>query len=96
MQKTLQIVIDNSNSLQITMAVPQALPPRMHTELKEYSRRRGTEYPYNDDLNVDVLIIGAGFGILPPRGLLRSLANSFRRRLLFENTPRARSESYHL
>lgn len=39
-----------------------ALPPNMHTELKEYSRRRGTEYPYNDDLDVDVLIVGAGFG----------------------------------
>ncbi|KAF2188891.1 HK97 family phage prohead protease [Zopfia rhizophila CBS 207.26] len=34
----------------------------MHSELKEYSRRRGTEYPYNDDLDVDVLIVGAGFG----------------------------------
>ncbi|ORY17068.1 HK97 family phage prohead protease [Clohesyomyces aquaticus] len=34
----------------------------MTSELKEYSRRRGTEYPYNDDLEVDVLIVGAGFG----------------------------------
>ena len=39
-----------------------ALPSHMHSELKEYSRRRGTEYPYNDDLDVDVLIVGAGFG----------------------------------
>jgi hypothetical protein len=38
----------------------------MHTELKEYSRRRGTEYPYNDNLDVDVLIVGAGFGIIFP------------------------------
>jgi len=39
-----------------------AVPKGFHTELKEYSKRRGTEYPYNDDLDIDVLIVGAGFG----------------------------------
>ena len=30
--------------------------------LAEYSRRRGTTGPYVDDLDIDVLIVGAGFG----------------------------------
>ncbi|BDD62296.1 hypothetical protein MPDQ_006719 [Monascus purpureus] len=34
----------------------------MKTELSEYSQRRGTTGPYADNLNVDVLIVGAGFG----------------------------------
>lgn len=48
----------NANNL----AETPALPPYMHSELKEYSHRRGNEYPYNDNLEVDVLIVGAGFG----------------------------------
>lgn len=32
------------------------------TDLRQYSRRRGTEGPYADDLDIDVLIVGAGFG----------------------------------
>ena len=35
---------------------------RIKTELHEFANRRGTEYPYNDNLEVDVLIVGAGFG----------------------------------
>ncbi|CAK4034736.1 Baeyer-Villiger monooxygenase [Lecanosticta acicola] len=34
----------------------------LHRELAEYGRRRGMEYPYSDNLEVDVLIVGAGFG----------------------------------
>lgn len=37
-------------------------PGRIKTELYEFANRRGTEYPYNDNLEVDVLIVGAGFG----------------------------------
>jgi NADH dehydrogenase FAD-containing subunit len=37
-------------------------PQVLHRELAEYGRRRGTEWPYNDNLDVDVLIVGAGFG----------------------------------
>jgi len=32
------------------------------TELSEYARRRGTDGPYADNLQVDALIVGAGFG----------------------------------
>jgi cation diffusion facilitator CzcD-associated flavoprotein CzcO len=34
----------------------------MKTELREYAHRRGTSGPYADNLEVDVLIVGAGFG----------------------------------
>ncbi|OCK81840.1 cyclohexanone monooxygenase [Lepidopterella palustris CBS 459.81] len=34
----------------------------MKSELKEYARRRATTGPYADNLNLDVLIVGAGFG----------------------------------
>lgn len=34
----------------------------MKTELSEYAARRGTTGPYADNLTVDVLIVGAGFG----------------------------------
>lgn len=35
----------------------------LRTELKEFAHRRGNEGPYADNLDVDVLIVGAGFGI---------------------------------
>jgi cation diffusion facilitator CzcD-associated flavoprotein CzcO len=34
----------------------------MKAELKEFARRRGNTGPYADNLEVDVLIVGAGFG----------------------------------
>lgn len=34
----------------------------LHRELSEYGRRRGTDGPYADNLEIDVLIVGAGFG----------------------------------
>ncbi|KAF1344881.1 HK97 family phage prohead protease [Delphinella strobiligena] len=34
----------------------------MKYELSEYANRRGTTGPYADDLDIDVLIVGAGFG----------------------------------
>jgi NAD(P)-binding Rossmann-like domain len=49
-------------SVPSTQAANMPAPPKMKTELTEYSHRRGTEGPYADNLNVDVLIIGAGFG----------------------------------
>lgn len=36
--------------------------PRFETGLTAYSQRRRTDGPYADDLDVDVLIVGAGFG----------------------------------
>lgn len=34
----------------------------LHRELAEYGRRRSMEGPYADNLDIDVLIVGAGFG----------------------------------
>lgn len=47
-----------------TMAEAEPSQPErvLKTELHQYSRRRGTEGPYADDLDIDVLIVGAGFG----------------------------------
>lgn len=45
------------------MATSEVLPERvMKTELAQYGRRRATDGPYADNLDVDVLIVGAGFG----------------------------------
>lgn len=39
------------------------LPERViKTELSQYGRRRATTGPYADNLDLDVLIVGAGFG----------------------------------
>jgi hypothetical protein len=38
----------------------------MKTELAEYSHRRGNTGPYADDLDVDVIIVGGGFGTHSP------------------------------
>ena len=41
----------------------EQLPERvMKTDLAQYGRRRRTDGPYADNLDVDVLIVGAGFG----------------------------------
>ena len=38
------------------------LPERIiKTELSQYGRRRATDGPYADNLDLDVLIVGAGF-----------------------------------
>ena len=34
----------------------------LKTDLWQYGRRRGTEGPYANNLDIDVLIVGAGFG----------------------------------
>jgi ribulose 1,5-bisphosphate synthetase/thiazole synthase len=40
----------------------QELPERIiKTELSQYARRRDTTGPYADNLDIDVLIVGAGF-----------------------------------
>lgn len=43
-------------------AATQELPERIiKTELSQYARRRATTGPYADNLDIDVLIVGAGF-----------------------------------
>lgn len=34
----------------------------LKTDLRQYGRRRETEGPYADNLDIDVLVIGGGFG----------------------------------
>ncbi|KIW98689.1 uncharacterized protein Z519_00350 [Cladophialophora bantiana CBS 173.52] len=42
---------------------PKELPERvLKRDLFEFANRRRTDYPYSDNLDVDVLIVGAGFG----------------------------------
>lgn len=41
-----------------------AVPAKMYTDLKQYSHRRSNKGPYADNLDIDVLVIGAGFGKL--------------------------------
>jgi cation diffusion facilitator CzcD-associated flavoprotein CzcO len=36
--------------------------PHIHTELREYGRRRSKTGPYADNLEVDALVVGGGFG----------------------------------
>lgn len=44
------------------MVESQALPElTFKTDLVQYARRRATNGPYADNLDVDVLIVGAGF-----------------------------------
>jgi hypothetical protein len=38
----------------------------MKTELTQYSHRRSNIGPYADDLDVDVIIVGGGFGMYQP------------------------------
>lgn len=38
------------------------VPGTMHTDLRQYSVRRSKTGAYADNLDVDVLIVGAGFG----------------------------------
>ena len=41
---------------------PQELQEKIiKRDLIEFGRRRKTDYPYNDNLDVDVLIVGGGF-----------------------------------
>lgn len=37
-------------------------PKKFATDLTDYAARRGTDGPYANNLDVDVLIVGAGFG----------------------------------
>lgn len=37
-------------------------PKKFATDLTDFAARRGTDGPYADNLDVDVLIVGAGFG----------------------------------
>ena len=36
--------------------------PKLRTQLREYGRRRRTDGPYADNLEVDALVVGGGFG----------------------------------
>jgi cation diffusion facilitator CzcD-associated flavoprotein CzcO len=40
----------------------EMINPKLHTKLSEYGRRRRTDGPYADNLEVDALVVGGGFG----------------------------------
>lgn len=54
---------------QFTVTMVTSKPKKFATDLSDYAARRGTTGPYADDLDVDVLIVGAGFGKLDLRHL---------------------------
>lgn len=48
--------------------------PKLRTHLHEYGKRRRTDGPYADNLEVDALVVGAGFGkLVSPTGLTHQL-----------------------
>lgn len=50
--------INGSNGLKSSDARPERI---LKTDLSQYARRRATDGPYADNLDLDVLIVGAGF-----------------------------------
>jgi hypothetical protein len=61
----LRIITTAITSTAVTMgSVSQEPEPEriLKTDLREYSKRTRTDGPYADDLDIDVLIVGAGFG----------------------------------
>ena len=44
------------------MGDPGITNPKLKTQLWEYGRRRRTDGPYADNLEVDALVVGGGFG----------------------------------
>jgi hypothetical protein len=63
----------------------------MKTELSQYSHRRSNTGPYADDLDVDVIIVGRGFGKYQCSTTYKGpkLKVIFRWFLLLQNSPRA-------
>lgn len=46
-----------------TMGTPGSITnPKLKTQLWEYGKRRRTDGPYADNLEVDALVVGGGFG----------------------------------
>jgi len=61
----LRIITTAITTTAVTMgSVSQEPEPEriLKTDLREYSKRTRTDGPYADDLDIDVLIVGAGFG----------------------------------
>ena len=48
----------STNGMNATHPQPERI---LKTELSQYARRRATDGPYADNLDLDVLIVGAGF-----------------------------------
>jgi hypothetical protein len=46
-----------------TMGDPgEMINPKLRNQLREYGKRRRTDGPYTDNLQVDALVVGGGFG----------------------------------
>jgi hypothetical protein len=70
----------------------------MKTELTQYSHRRSNIGPYADDLDVDVIIVGGGFGMhyTSTTSMARKTHINLRWCFLSQNTQRAWSSGSHL
>jgi heterodisulfide reductase subunit A-like polyferredoxin len=54
--------MDNSiNGANVKITQPELSNPKLRTHLHEYGRRRRTDGPYADNLEVDALVVGGGF-----------------------------------
>jgi hypothetical protein len=73
-----------------------AVKAKMYTDLTQYSNRRSTEGPYADNLDIDVLIVGAGFGMLLMANVKMVSLMQYRRRVLFEDSERSGVQDCHL
>lgn len=72
-----------------------AIEAKMYTDLTQYSHRRRKDGPYADNLEVDVLIVGAGFGKIVS-DVSSMLLTCYRRCILFEDSSRSRLQGRYL
>lgn len=52
---------DSINGASVKIVQPELSNPKLRTHLHEYGRRRRTDGPYADNLEVDALVVGGGF-----------------------------------
>jgi glycerol-3-phosphate dehydrogenase len=50
-----------TNRANVKFDQPELSNPKLRTHLHEYGRRRRTDGPYADNLEVDALVVGGGF-----------------------------------
>ncbi|RDW85443.1 hypothetical protein BP5796_03768 [Coleophoma crateriformis] len=51
----------NTSGAKVKITQPELTNPKLRTQLHEYGRRRRTDGPYADNLEVDALVVGGGF-----------------------------------
>jgi heterodisulfide reductase subunit A-like polyferredoxin len=53
--------MNNNAGANVKVVQPELSNPKLRTQLREYGRRRRTDGPYADKLEVDALVVGGGF-----------------------------------